>query len=291
MALSRRDAGGTSAAAMDTPEIFDRAARRHRRDRAAPGYAAHDFLRAAMIEGIGDRLASVTRAFRDVLDLGCFDGSFMPPPGAAVTRVDAGGVFARGAGGIQADEDRLPVEPASFDLVVSAGVLDSVNDVPGALAQIRRALRPDGLFLGAFVGGQSIGQARAAFRDAERERPAARFHPMIDVPSAGDLLVRAGFALPVADSETLTVRYADLFGLIRDVRGMAASNVLRDRVPLTRGALMTAAQAFAGRADPDGRVAERFDLIFLTGWAPSPDQPKPARRGSATASLASALAR
>jgi len=276
---------------MEFPEIFDRAARRRRRDRAAPDWRAHDFLRAAMLDGIGERLASVTRDFRDVLDLGCFDGAFAPPPGAAVTRIDAGAVFAMQAGGIQADEDRLPVAPASFDLVISAGVLDSVNDVPGALAQIRRALRPDGLFLGAFVGGQSLGHVRAAFRAAERERPAARFHPMIDVRSAGDLLVRAGFALPVADGETLSVRYPDLFRLIADLRGMAASNVLRDRVPLTRGILTAAAQAFAERADPDGRIAERFDLIFLTGWAPSPEQPKPAKRGSATASLASALGR
>lgn len=276
---------------MDSPEIFDRAARRLRRDRAAPDYAAHNFLRAAMLDGIGERLDSVKRDFRDVLDLGCFDGSFVPPAGATVTRIDAGVSFARQAGGTQADEDALPVEAASFDLVVSAGVLDSVNDVPGALTQIRRALRPDGLFLGAFVGGQSLGQARAAFREAERERPAARFHPMIDVRSAGDLLVRAGFALPVADAETLTVRYANLFGLIADLRGMAASNVLRARVPLTRGIIGAAAQAFAELADPDGRVAERFDLIFLTGWAPSPDQPKPARRGGATTSLASAIGR
>lgn len=276
---------------MDSSEIFDRAARRYRRDRAAPSYTQHDFLRAAMLDGIADRLESVTRKFHDVLDLGCFDGSFGPPPGAAVTRIDAGAVFAMSAGGIQADEDALPVEPASFDMIVSAGVLDSVNDVPGALTQIRRALRPDGLFLGAFVGGQSLAQARAAFREAESERPAARFHPMIDVRSAGDLLMRAGFALPVADGETLNVRYPDLFGLIADLRGMAAGNVLRGRVPLTRGALSRAAHAFAKRADPDGRIAERFDVIFLTGWAPSPDQPQPARRGSATASLASALRR
>lgn len=273
---------------MDTPEIFDRAARRARRDRAAARYDEHDFLRAAMLDGIGDRLASVKRAFRDVLDLGCFDASFALPS-AVITRIDAGAIFA--ANGVQADEDRLPVAPSSFDLIVSAGVLDSVNDVPGALAQIRRALRPDGLFLGAFVGGQSLAVARAAFREAEADRPAARFHPMIDVRSAGDLLVRAGFALPVADGETLSVRYPDLFGLIGDLRGMAASNVLRGRVPLTRTTIASAAGAFAGQADPNGRVAERFDLVFLTGWAPSPDQPQPAKRGSATASLASALRR
>jgi len=206
---------------MDTPEIFDRAARRRRRDRAAPVYRDHDFLRAAMLDGIAERLDSVKRAFADVLDLGCFDGAFVPPPGAKVTRIDAGKVFADTAGGMQADEDRLPVAAESFDLVVSAGVLDSVNDVPGALAQIRRALRPDGLFLGAFVGGASLGTLRASFLAAEADRPASRAHPMIDVRSAGDLLVRAGFALPVADSETLTVRYGTLFGLIGDLRGMA----------------------------------------------------------------------
>jgi SAM-dependent methyltransferase len=276
---------------MDSPEIFDRAARRQRRDRAAPVYREHDFLRAAMLDGIGERLASVKRDFRDVLDLGCFDGAFTPPPDATVTRIDAGAAFARQSRGIQADEDALPVQPESFDLVVSAGVLDSVNDVPGALAQIRRALRPDGLFLGAFVGGGSLTTARAAFREAEGDRPAARFHPMIDVRSAGDLLVRAGFALPVADGETVSVRYPDLFRLIGDLRGMAASNVLRGRVPLTRRTIAAAAVAFADRADSDGRVTERFDLIFLTGWAPSPGQPKPAKRGSATASLASALSR
>ena len=276
---------------MDSPEIFDRAARRQRRDRAAPVYAAHDFLRAAMLDGIAERLESVNRDFAQVLDLGCFDGAFAPPPGSTVTRIDAGRAFAAMAGGVQADEDRLPVAPESFDLVVSAGVLDSVNDVPGALAQIRRALRPDGLFLGAFVGGTSLTAARGAFLQAEADRPAARFHPMIDVRSAGDLLVRAGFALPVADSETLTVRYPDLFRLIADLRGMAATNVLAGRVALRRDRLAAAAEAFAERADPDGRTPERFDLVFLTGWAPSPDQPKPARRGSATASLAAVLGR
>jgi SAM-dependent methyltransferase len=276
---------------MDSPEIFDRAARRLRRDRSAPVFAQHDFLRAAMLDGIAERLDSVKRDFVDVLDLGSFDAAFVPPLGSRITRIDAGAKFAQQSGGKQVDEDRLPFAPESFDLVVSAGVLDSVGDVPGALAQIRRALRPDGLFLGAFVGGTSLPTARAAFFAAESERPAARFHPLIDVRSAGDLLVRAGFALPVADSETLGVRYPDLFRLIGDLRGMAASNVLRGRTPLTRGTVGAAAAAFADRADPDGRVAERFDLIFLTGWAPSPDQPQPARRGSATASLASALGR
>lgn len=271
------------------PEIFDRAARRRRHDRAVPSYAQHDFLRAEMIDGLQDRLTAVKRAFTDVLDLGCFDAAFDPPPGAQVARMDPGFRFAQAARGIQADEDRLPFADASFDLVVSAGTLDSVNDLPGALALIRRVLRPDGLFLGAFVGAGSLPALRAALRGAEGERPAARLHPLVDVRSAGDLLMRAGFALPVADLETVTVRYATLGKLLGDLRGMAASNCLAGRTPITGAALARAAGAFAEAADADGRTTERFDLVFLTGWAPGPDQPAPARRGSATTSLAAAL--
>ena len=237
-----------------------------------------------MVDGIVDRLASVRRTFVDVLDLGCADGSFALP-GARIVRSDAGATFA--AEGVQTDEDRPAFADASFDLIVSAGVLDSVNDLPGALALIRRALRPDGLFLGAFAGAGSLATLRASLRQADPG--VARLHPQIDVRAAGDLLVRAGFALPVADSERIDVRYADLFGLLRDLRGMAATNVLHGRIPLTRATLARIADAFAARADADGRVAERFEIIFVTGWAPAPSQPRPARRGSATASLAAAL--
>ncbi|MFD1789056.1 methyltransferase domain-containing protein [Sphingomonas floccifaciens] len=269
---------------MSTSEIFDRAARRLRRDRAAADWRDYAFLRDMMLDGIADRLATVKRDFRDVLDLGSADGAFALP-GAAITRVDAGARFATGA--VQADEDRIDVPAASFDLVVSAGVLDTVNDVPGALALARRALRPDGVFFGTFLGGGSLSTLRAALRDADPGT--ARAHPMIDVRSAGDLLVRAGFALPVADVESVTVRYGNLFGLVRDLRGMAASNLLTDRRPLRRDTLARLAEAFTARADADGRVAERFDIVYLTGWAPDPSQPKPARRGSATASLTAAL--
>ncbi|WP_245858359.1 methyltransferase domain-containing protein [Sphingomonas guangdongensis] len=269
---------------MSVPEIFDRAARRLRRDRAARDWAAHDFVRAVMLDGIAERLAGVKREFRDVLDLGAADRAFTLP-GATITRADAGAVFAAGA--VQTDEDRPAFADASFDLVVSAGVLDSVNDLPGALVLIRRALRPDGLFLGAFLGAGSLATLRAALRDADPG--AARLHPQIDVRSAGDLLMRTGFALPVADGERLDVRYGDLFGLVRDLRGMAASNLLVGRSPMTRGTLARLADAFAARADADGRVPERFEIVFVTGWSPHPDQPQPARRGSATASLAAAL--
>ncbi|WP_454278143.1 class I SAM-dependent methyltransferase [Sphingomonas sp. Marseille-Q8236] len=274
---------------MSSPTIFDRNARRLRRDRAQPDFAAHDFLRAAMLDGLAERLDAVTRPFRDILDLGCFDGGFQAPPGARVARLDPGFAFAHAAGGVQGDEDRLPFADRSFDLVVSAGVLDQIDDVPGALTLIRRVLRPDGLFLGAFVGGGSLPRLRAALRVAEAERPVARLHPQVDVRSAGDLLMRAGFTLPVADIETLEVRYRDFGRLLGDLRGMGSSNMLAERRPIGRAALAAAAAAFADMADPDGRVSEQFNLIFLTGWAPDPSQPLPAKRGSATASLADAL--
>lgn len=241
-----------------------------------------------MVEGIHERLADVQRNFADVLDLGCFDGSF-EVPGARITRVDAGARFARMAGGMQADEDRLPFPEQSFDLIVSAGVLDSVNDVPGMLVLANRLLRPDGLFLCAFAGAGTLATLRSAMLEAEADRPAARFHPQIDVRSAGDLLTRAGFALPVADTETLTVRYSSMFSLLRDLRGMAAGNLLEHPAPLARATLARAAEGFAARADADGRTTERFEIVYMTGWAPDPSQPKPARRGSASISLAEAL--
>ncbi len=274
---------------MTAPEIFDRRLRRARRDRALPGYATHDFLRAHMLEGLTERLAMVRRDFADVLDLGCFTDGFAPPPGARVARIDAGFGFARAAGGVQGDEDRLPFADASFDLVVSAGVLDSVNDLPGALTLARRVLRPDGLFLAAFIGAGSLATLRACLREAEGDRPVARLHPQVDVRAAGDLLMRAGFALPVADGETLTVRYRDLFGLLGDLRGMTGANIMPGRTPLRRDSLARTAEAFAARADPDGRTPERFEIVFMTGWAPDASQPQPARRGSGRASLADAL--
>jgi SAM-dependent methyltransferase len=272
---------------VSPPEIFSRATRRQRRDRAAPQFREHAFLRDAMLEGITERLAAVSRNFTDVLDLGCFDGALDLGPGKRIARLDAGFAFARQAGGVQADEDRLPFADGSFDLVVSAGVLDQVNDLPGALALIRRVLRPDGLFLGAFVGAGSLPVLRAALRAGDGDQPAPRLHPQIDVRSAGDLLMRAGFALPVADSEPLNVGYPDLFRLLGDLRGTGSTNLLPGRQPLTRAALARATAAF--NPDPAQRAREHLSLVFLTGWAPDPSQPKPARRGSAAASLASTL--
>lgn len=242
-----------------------------------------------MLDGLSERLGAVQRSFEDVLDLGCTDGMFAYPPARHIVRLDAGYRFALAGRGVQAEEAALPIADHSMDLVVSAGVLDGVGDLPGALSLVRRVLRPDGLFLAAFIGGNSLATLRAAFREAEGDRPGLHLHPLVDVRAAGDLLVRAGFTLAVADAETHVVRYADLFGLLRDLRGMAASNVLPGRRMLRRDVLGRTAAAFAARADADGRVAETFEIIFMTGWAPAPSQPQPARRGSATASLAAAL--
>jgi NADH dehydrogenase [ubiquinone] 1 alpha subcomplex assembly factor 5 len=278
----------------DTP--FDRRLRRLRRDRAARRFGEADFLHRHAADELAERLSLVTRDFRRVLDLGCGGGylsGLLRARGYEVVGADPGALFA--AGGVQCDEDRLPFGDGAFDLVVSVGALDSVNDLPGALTLVRRALRPDGLFLAAFAGAGSLPRLKAAMLagDAAEGGAAPRIHPQIDVRAAGDLLARAGFAMPVADSEGVDVRYASLPGLVRDLRAMGATNILsaRPRRPISRTGLAAAIAAFAAEAEPDGKVRERFEIVHLSGWAPSPDQPKPARRGSATASLAKAIGR
>ncbi|MFD1950861.1 class I SAM-dependent methyltransferase [Sphingomonas arantia] len=265
------------------PEIFDRTRRRRRRDRAAARFDDHAFLIDAIGDEILDRLDDTTRTFTDALDLGCHDGRLgtrLAARGMTVTSADAGHRFSTMSGGVQCDEDRLPFADHSFDLVVSAGVLDQVNDIPGALALVRRVLRPDGLFLAGFVGAGSLTVLRDALlaADIAADRGvAARTHPQIDVRAAGDLLHRIGFRLPVADSVRLGVRYGDLVKLIHDLRGMASTNLLADggRSPITRTGLAAMRARFAAGADPDGRRAETFELLFMSGWAPEPGVPLP----------------
>lgn len=278
---------------MDNAEPFDRRLRRLHRDRAAARFADHAFLRDHMIEELLVRLSSVNRRFERALDLGAADGALGRRLAVdQLVSADAGFRFAQSRGGVQCDEDRLPFADASFDLVVSAGALHLVNDLPGALALIRRILKPDGLFLAAFVGGASLARTRTALiaGDVEATGGAApRVAPMVDVRAAGDLLGRAGFALPVVDSETLTVRYGGLLPLLQEIRGAGEAGVLASHAPLKRHAAAAAAMHFAANADPDGRVAEQAEVIYLTAWSPSPDQPKPLRPGSARASLADVL--
>lgn len=282
---------------MTEDKPFDRRLRRLRRDRAAGRFAAADYLHRLAAEELFARLDWVKRDFHEALALGCageFVSERLRERGLNVTTADPGAAFARAAGGVQCDEDRLPFADGAFDLILSVGSLDSVNDLPGALTLIRRSLRPDGLFLAAFAGAGSLPRLRSAMAaadSAETGGASARIHPQIDVRAAGDLLMRAGFALPVVDSEAVTVRFADLGKLLADLRAMGATNILqaRDRRPLGRLGLAAAYADFAHHADADGKTPERFDILYLIGWAPSPDQPKPARRGSATASLAATL--
>lgn len=275
---------------------FDRRLRRLRRERAL-SFGGASYLHHRAADELVGRLDLVRRGFRDVLDLGCGDGYLtarLRERGLNVTPADPAFGPAAAVRGVQCDEDRLPFADHSFDLVVSVGILDTVNDLPGALTLIRRALRPDGLFLAAFAGAGSLPRLREAMRAAEEVAggdAAPRIHPQIDVRSAGDLLTRAGFVMPVADCEGVTVRFPSLLHLIQDLRAMGASNQLasRARNSLARQPFAAAAAAFAAAADADGKTGERFEIVYLSGWSPGPDQPRPARRGSGTASLAEVL--
>ncbi|MEM6383014.1 MAG: methyltransferase domain-containing protein [Pseudomonadota bacterium] len=194
-----------------------------------------------------------------------------------------------------ADDEWLPLAPQSLDLVTSVLSLQWVNDLPGTLIQIRRALRPDGLLLGAMIGGNSLHELRAVLAAEEEESTGGvtpRVAPFVDVRDLGSLLQRAGFALPVTDVDTITVRYGNLFVLMADLRAMGATNILngRTRVPWTKGRAVRAAQIYAQRyADEDGRIRATFQVLSFSGWAPSDGQQKPLRPGSAKARLADAL--
>lgn len=278
---------------MDAPDIFDRALRARRRDRAAPAFAAHDFLYRMMLDELLDRLTDVQRDLPEVLVIGCPDDSArsqLEAMGKRVACVDPGFLNARANHGVQADEDALPFADDSFDLILAVGTLDSVNDLPGALILMRRILRPDGLLLAAFAGAGSLPRLRAALMAGEGDRPRQHIHPQVDVRAAGDLLSRASLTMPVADGETLSVRYGDILALMRDLRGMGSANMLASHPPaLQREALAGAALHFQEAADPDGRTAEQIAIVYLSGWKPDPSQAQPARRGSATMSLADAL--
>lgn len=280
---------------MTAPLVFDRSLVRRRLARALrSGYA--DFLLERAVADLDERLAPVLRTFPQALDLGT------PTPAAAALLRSTGraGHVLRvapvpEAGSVLGDEERLPVVAGHFDLAVSLLALQGVNDLPGSLVQIRRALKPDGLFLGALLGGATLTELRQAFTQAEAELEGGvspRVAPFADVRDLGGLLQRAGFALPVADSEIVRVRYGDPFALMRDLRQMGLTNALvhRRKTPLRRATLMRAAALYAERfADPDGRLPATFEIVWLTGWAPHESQQKPLRPGSAKMRLADAL--
>ena len=188
------------------------------------------------------------------------------------------------------EEDQLPFAPASFDLLICAGTLDSVNDLPGAFVQIRRCLRPDGLFLGHMFGAGTLASIKSALLEAEGEKASAHIHPQIGLRSAADLLTRAGFALTVVDTDTTTVRYSNWRTLVSDLRDMGVGNALAGpRASLSCDITRHLDTAWQAKASDDGKVKERFVHIHLSGWSPSEDQPKPAKRGSGSVSLASIL--
>jgi SAM-dependent methyltransferase len=285
---------------MDSPPlVFDRRLLAGRRARA--GAAPSDFLLRHVAADVVDRLDTVQRHFGVAADIATplpLLAEALLASGRAGTVVrlappggDAGGPVPTAIG----DEELLPFAPASLDLAVSALALQFVNDLPGVLAQLRRALRPDGLLLAAFVGGESLHELAESLALAESEvtgGASPRVAPFVEVRAAGALLQRAGFALPVVDQDRVTVRYADPFALMRDLRAMGASNVLveRSRRPLPRAVLARAALDYAERfADADGRIRVTFDVISLSGWVPHESQPKPLKPGSATMRLADAL--
>ena len=283
--------------------IFDQLLLTQRRNRAAGRAQAHDFLLERVATDLAERLAIVQREFPVALDAGSHHGvlgrriAALPNVGQVISFDPSFKLLeAAPAPKVVGAFDALPFAEQSLDLCVSGLALHLVDDLPGALIQIRQALKPDGLLLAALLGGQTLRELREAWLAAEDEvlgGASPRVAPFADVRDLGGLLQRAGFALPVADSDLVTVTYSDPLALMRDVKGMGASNMLteRRRVPVTRGLLMRAAEVYAERfaISGSGRVPATFEILTLTAWAPHESQQKPLRPGSAKSRLADAL--
>jgi SAM-dependent methyltransferase len=279
------------------PIIFDRALIRARQKRARRLGPA-TFLLERVAHELAERLGVVVRNFDVAVDLGTptADVRRTLANNPAVGRLIAASPSVADASlAVIANEEALPFAQASLDLVVSALALQTVNDLPGTLVQIRRALRPDGLLLAALLGGDTLGELRQSFATAEAEiegGASPRVAPFADVREIGALLQRAGFALPVIDVDRVTVRYASVFDLVGDLRRMGATNALteRRRTPLRRATLLRMAEVYRRNfSDPDGKLRATFDIIWLSGWAPDASQQQPLRPGSARARLADAL--
>lgn len=282
--------------------VFHRCLVAARRNRAAASADAHDFLLRYVADEIADRLAVVRRRFDTALVLGAHHGVVArvlrasPSIDLVVEAESSTRLLQRCAPPkVLADEEALPFRDASLDLVISPLTLQWANDVPGVLAQVRRALKPDGLLLGAMLGGRTLTELREALLAAEAEcegGASPRVAPFVDVRDAGALLQRAGLALPVADCDTLHVTYPTPLDLMAELRGMGATNslVARRRVPLRRSTLMRAVEIYAERFSAgDGRVRATFEIVWLIGWAPHASQQKPLAPGSARTRLADAL--
>ncbi len=280
---------------MSTPLVFDRSLVRRRLSRALQqGYA--EFLLVRAVEDLEERLSAVLRDFSLALDVGTPTSAAaeaLRRSGRAKTVVRLSPVAEPGS--VLGDEERLPFAGERFDLAVSLLALHTVNDLPGSLIQIRRALKPDGLFVGALLGGATLTELRQALTQAEAEiegGASPRVAPFADLREIGGLLQRVGFALPVIDSDIVRVRYANAFTLMRDLRQMGMTNALHDRrrAPLRRATLIRAAEIYAERfGEPDGRIPATFEIVWLSGWTPHESQQKPLRPGSAKVRLADAL--
>jgi len=286
-----------------TPHIFDQRLIRTRRDRiAALGGSDADFLLSRVADDFIERLAMIRREFPLAASIGAYHGLLaerlrtLPNIGEIVDVGASARCLERGGGRkIVAEDDALPFAPHSLDLAVSGLSLQLINDLPGALVQINRALKPDGLFLGALLGGETLKELRESWLLAEEELcdgASPRVAPFADVRELGSLLQRAGFALPVADSDIIRVTYKSPLALMRDLKSMAASNMLieRRRTPVSRRLLFRACEVYQERFGfPDRRIPATFEIITLTGWVPHESQQKPLAPGSAQGRLADAL--
>jgi SAM-dependent methyltransferase len=268
------------------PILFDRALLRMQQSRALR-FGPATFLLDRVAEDMEERLHAVLRDFADAADIWT-PGTVLRTPSRerfkSVTQIS-----------LDLEHEILPFRPESLDLVVSGLAFQFVNDLPGVLAQIRRALKPDGLLLAAMIGGDTLTELRQSFASAEAECEGGvspRVAPFADLRDVGSLLQRAGFALPVTDVDRIVARYDSAFALMQDLRRMGATNILleRRRTPTRRATMLRMAQIYGERfSDPDGRVRATFDVIWLSGWAPHESQQKPLKPGSAKASLAEAV--
>jgi len=283
-------------------DIFDRALLVRRRDRVAAGAGRHEFLLVRVADDLIERLGAVQRRFPVAVDLGAYHGLLgrrlrqVPGIGMVVHMEAAWRLLAQCEGArVQASEEALPFRDQSLDLVTSGLALHLVNDLPGAFVQIRRALKPDGLFLAALLGGRTLSELRNALLAAEEEvegGASPRVAPFAELQDFGALLQRAGFALPVVDADTVTVTYPDTLALLRELRAMGATNALKARRkgPLRRATLLRACTLYQERFGlSNGRVPATFEIITLTAWAPHESQQRPLAPGTAKVRLADAL--
>ncbi len=282
--------------------LFDRKLLDVRLSRIAGHLADHDFLLKRVATSYGERLSSILREFPFTIDLGALHGPIgelcrKHPRIQTIVQLESNLKLLNKCSGlkVRSDIEALPLRNESVDLVLSALVLSFVNDLPGVLVQIRRALKPDGLFLGTVFGTRTLDELRQSFYQAEEETVGGispHTIPMIDVRDCGTLLQRAGFALPVADSDLVTVKYSTPWSLFEDLRGMGMTNILRERhkSPLKRKTIFRMIELYEELfSDQEGKVEATFELITLTGWSPHASQPKPLQPGSASRRLADAL--